>query len=39
MTASCREESPDRPVCFSVSHEAIKTNEATRQQVEISLMN
>ena len=39
MTASCLEESSSSPVCFSVSHAPMKTNEVTRQQVEILLMN
>ncbi len=39
MTASCLEKSSSRPVCFSVSYAPIKTNEVTRQEVEISLMN
>jgi hypothetical protein len=36
MAASSREKYSDRPVCFSVSHETIKTNEVTLQEV---LMN
>ena len=39
ITASCQEKSPGSPVCFSVSHEPMKTNEVTRQEVEILLMN
>jgi len=31
MTASCLEKSSSSSVCFSVSHEPIKTTEVTRQ--------
>lgn len=39
MTARCLEKSSSRPVCFSVSHEPVKTTELTRQEAEILLMN
>jgi hypothetical protein len=39
MTASCLEKSSSSPVCLSVSHDLVKTNEVTRQEVEILLMN
>ena len=39
MTASCLEKFSSSPVCFSVSHGTMKTNEVTRQEAEILLMN
>lgn len=39
MTGNCLGKSSSSPVCFSVSHDPMKTNEVTRQQVEILLMN
>ncbi len=39
MTASCLEKSSSIPGCFSVSHGTVKTNEMTRQEAEILLMN
>ena len=35
MTASCLEKSSSSPVCFSISHAPMKTNEVARQEVEI----
>jgi len=38
MTGNCLEKSSSSPVCFSVSHDPMKTNEVTRQEVEIYLL-
>ena len=39
MTVNCLEKSSSIPVCFSVSHDSMKTNELPRQGAEILLMN